>query len=120
MRQWNHDELHALMDGSPKLKAESNEVHSLPKNSSEEEEQGKLQMMEIYAEAIGCTQVNTSKEFVAKAFSCMRQGETLDLLQKENALQKLCHSPLGNNYVCFCDEREERWVSFSGKIVVED
>lgn len=26
----------------------------------------------------------------------------------------------GNNYICFCDEMKERWVSFSGKIVVED
>jgi len=25
-----------------------------------------------------------------------------------------------NNYICFCDEGKERWVSFSGKIVIED
>lgn len=104
MRQWTHDELHVLMDGNPKLKAKSDKVHALPQNSSEEKEQGKLQMMEIYAEAINCVRVNIAKEFITKAFSCMRRDMTLDVLCEEYASQKLCHSPLGNNYVCFCDE----------------
>ena len=106
MRQWTHDELHALTDGDPHLKEKSDEVHSLPQVSSEEKEQGKLQMMEIYAEATNCIRVNTAKEFVTKVFSCMRQGKTLDTLCEEYATQKLCHSSLGNNYICFCDERK--------------
>ncbi|OGF49503.1 hypothetical protein A2W40_03860 [Candidatus Giovannonibacteria bacterium RIFCSPHIGHO2_01_45_12] len=120
MRQLTHDELHALMDGDPHLKEKSDEVHSLPQVSSEEKERGKLQMMEIYAEAINCTRLDTAKDFVKKAFSLIRRGETLDTLCEEYASRKLCHSSLGNNYICFCDEGKERWVSFSGKIVIED
>lgn len=106
MRQWTHDELHVLMDGNPHLKEKSGAVHSLPSVNSEEKERGKLQMMEIYAEAVNCMQVDTAKDFVTKAFSRMRQGKTLDALCEEYALQKLCHSSLGNNYICFCDEGE--------------
>ena len=104
MRQWTHDELHTLMDGDPHLKEKSDKVHSLPRVSSEEKEQGKLQMMEIYTEAINCTRLDSAKDFIEKAFSLMRRGETLDMLCEEYALQKLCHSSLGNNYKCFCDE----------------
>lgn len=120
MRHWTHDELHALMDSNPALKAKSDEVHAFPQTNLEEREHGKLQMTEIYAEAISCKQVGAAKEFVKKAFSCMKRGLVLNEIRDEYASQKLCHSPNGNDYVCFCDEKEERWVRFSGKITFED
>jgi len=104
MRHWTHDELHALMDNSPTLKIKSDRVHALPRISSEQEEQGKLQMIEIYADAIRCKQVDIAKEYVKKVFDCLRRGAAWDALLNEYALQKLCHSPLGNDYICFCDE----------------
>ncbi len=105
MRRWTHDELHAFMDSNPSLKEKSDKVHSLPQNSSEEKEQGKLLMMEIYTEAVSCGQVNTAKDFVVSVFSHTRQGEAFDALRQEYVLQKSCHSPLGNDYMCFCDEK---------------
>lgn len=107
MRQWAHDELHALMDSNPNLKEKSDRVHSLPQVSSEEKEQGKLQMMEIYAEAINCGRVNTAKDFIIGVFALMRRGEALDTLRDEYASKKFCHSSLGNNYICFCDEKHQ-------------
>ena len=105
MQYWTHDELHALMDNSHSLKARSDKVHTLPQNNSEEKEHSKLQMMGIYAEATNCQKVNNAKEFIRNAFSRMRLGGTLDELRKEYASQKLCHSPLGNDYTCFCDNK---------------
>lgn len=104
MRHWTHDELHALMDSSPTLKVKSDKVHALPRVSSEEKERGKLQMMEIYAEAINCKQADAAKEYVKKIFVCLRRGQVYDAPHNEYALQRLCHSPLGNDYVCFCNE----------------
>lgn len=109
MRHWMHDELHTLIDNNSILKAKSNKVHALMQISSEEKKQGKLQMMEIYAETINCKQADVAKEFVEKIFLCMRQGTMLDTLRNEYALQKSCHSPDGNDYMCFCDE-----VNFHG------
>lgn len=105
MRHWTHDELHILMDDNPILKAKSDRAHALPRVSSEEKEQGKLQMMEIYAEAINCKQAETAKEYVKKIFECLKRGIIWDALRNECVLQKLCYSPLGNDYTCFCDER---------------
>jgi len=105
MQQWTHDELHELIDKSPALKPKSDKVHELPQTNAEEREQGKLQMMGVYAEAINCKQATTAKEFVRKIFLCMKQGGTLDTLREEYASQKLCHSPAGNDYLCFCDEK---------------
>lgn len=107
MRRWTHDELHVLMENNSNLKEKSDKVHSLSQKSSEEKEHGKLQMMKIYSEAVNCTQLNTAKDFITSAFSRMRQSETLDALREEYASQKLCHSPLGNDYMCFCDERKK-------------
>ena len=105
MRHWTHDELHALMDSDPALKRKSDKVHAIPETSSEKKEQGKLQMMEIYTEAINCKQVETAKEYVKKVFACLKQGRAYDALRNEYASQKLCHSPLGNDYTCFCGEK---------------
>ena len=63
--------------------------------------------MELYAEVIRCRQVGGAKEFVKKVFLYMRQKMAWDVLRDEYVLQKLCHSPAGNDYVCFCDGRED-------------
>ena len=67
MRHLTHDELHTLMDNNPSLRAKSDRVHALPQVSSQEKEEGKLQMMEIYTEAIGCKQVDIAKEYVRRS-----------------------------------------------------
>jgi len=116
MRQYEHEELHALMDNNLSLKEKSDKAHALPRVSSTEHEQGKMQMMEIYAEAVGCRQIGTAKMFVREVFSRLRQGSPkqgmpidsfLNELSEEYALNKWCHAPAGNNYMCFCDEKEE-------------
>lgn len=114
MRLWTHDELHALMDNNTALRTRSDEAHALPRASLEEKERGKLKMMEIYAEAVDCKNINSAKEWVRTVFECLRQRVAWDLLRNQYAKQKLCHSPSGNDYMCFC------WVRFSGKIVSED
>lgn len=120
MRCWTHDELHALTDNSPSLKAKSEAAHAIPRASSEEKEQGKLLMMEIYAEAVNCKQLGVAQEYVRKVFICLRSGYSLTSLPAAYASRKLCHSPAGNDYVCFCDEASSRWVRFYGNIVNED
>ena len=104
MQYWTHDELHCLMEDNPVLKGKSDKEHALLRVSSEEKEQGKLQMMEIYAKAVNCKQVDIAKGFVKKAFLCLRQGTALNALCDEYAKQKSCHAPNGNDYMCFCDE----------------
>ena len=104
MRHWTHDELHALMDSNQGLKAKSERAHALLQVTSMEKEHGKLQMMEIYAEAIGCKRADAAKEYIKKVFTHLRRRETWDAVRYEYASQKLCHSPLGNDYVCYCDE----------------
>ena len=104
MRQYTHDELHTLIDSNLILKEKSDKVHTLSQTDVDERKIGKLKMMEIYAEVVICKQMNTAKEFVEKVFILMKQGTVLDTLCNECVVQKLCHSPLGNDYVCFCDE----------------
>lgn len=99
-----HDELHALMDSIPVLKAKSAEIHALPQTNLDEREHGKLRMIEVYAEAVGCKQTDMAKEFVRKAFLCLRQELKLTGIRGEYISQKLCHSPIGNDYVCFCEQ----------------
>ena len=106
MKQWTHDELHALMDSSPKLKEKSDKAHALPQSNEEERERGKLQMMEIYTEAIGCSNVTVAQDFTREVFSCMKRGVGLDAIRTEYSSKKLCHSPLGNDYLCFCDKNQ--------------
>lgn len=106
MKLWTHDELHELMEASPSLKEKSDEAHTLPRVNSEEKEEGKLRMMEIYAEAVGCRQAEAAKDFVREVFANMRKGMSLDdfvdRLSEEYIFEKRCHAPAGNNYLCFC------------------
>ena len=87
MRAWTHDELHALMDDDPVLKEKSDRVHALSTITSEEEEQGKLRMMEIYSEAVGCGQVDSAKEFVVEVFKRLRQQSDWADLRDEYTAQ---------------------------------
>lgn len=105
MRLWTHDELHILMDSNPALKEKSDRVHDLPRINFEEKERGKIQMMEIYAEAIRCNQVGAAREYVREVFTCLRQQQPYDTLHDAYTSKKRCHSPAGNNYLCFCDEK---------------
>lgn len=109
MRIYTHEELHDLMDGDPSLKTKSDKAHAVPRNNLEEYEQGKLAMMEIYAEAIGCGQMETAKKFVQEVYARARKGvplkDFLDALSGEYISKKWCHAPAGNNYMCFCDEK---------------
>jgi len=120
MRLWTHDELHDLIDNTPALKEKSDATHALPQISSEERERGKLQMMEIYVTAVNCKRAYAAREYVNKVFAYLRRGQLWSALSDEYTSQKLCHSPAGNDYVCFCDERSEEWIRFYGKIVAED
>ena len=104
MRHWTHEELHALINSDSALKIKSGNVHALLRVNSEQKEQGKLQMMELYAQATHCKQINTAKEYVKKVFECLRQEKALGILHNQYISQKLCHSPLGNDYICFCNE----------------
>lgn len=103
MRLWTHEELHAGMDSNPILKAKSDKAHSVPQNTPAEKEQGKLEMMEIYVEVTSCKQVESAKEFIRKFFVQVKPKEGLEALRVEFAAKKLCHSPAGNDYMCFCD-----------------
>lgn len=105
MRKWTHDELHALMENDANLKEKSDIEHSQLRNTSEEKEQGKLKMMEIYAQAIGCNQLAAAQEYVRKVFEHLRQNEAWDELRHEYILNEWCHSPSGNDYLCFCEEK---------------
>ena len=120
MQQWTHAELHVLIDSDAFLKEKSDRTHALSKFSLEEREQGKLQMMEIYAKVIQCQQVEAAKEYAKKIFACLREGSIWSAVHDEYASRRLCHSPLGNDFMCFCDEGRIKWVKFSGRVVCED
>ncbi|OHA06355.1 MAG: hypothetical protein A3A28_04805 [Candidatus Sungbacteria bacterium RIFCSPLOWO2_01_FULL_47_32] len=91
------------MEKDSALKLKSDRVHAIPQISVDERKQGKIKMMELYTEAVGCKRVDEAKEFVEKVFACMKRGAGLEHIHDEYATKKLCHSPLGNDYVCFCE-----------------
>lgn len=123
MIKWTHDELHALMESNPALKKKSDRIHALPQTDSLDDWQdGKQKMMGIYAEAVGCQNVESATAFVGKVFehikshcsskkkwfgiaSLPEHKQALNVLQQEYAVKRLCCAPGGNDYVCYCDEK---------------
>lgn len=84
---------------------------------------GKIKMMEIYAEAIDCRWITSARVFLDNVFayikkyssskqewlsisSSVEHRQSLSAMRQEHATNRLCHSPGGNDYVCYCDEIE--------------
>ena len=124
MRHLTHSELHKLIDNDFILKEKSDRVHTLPSDVLNDWRDGKYSMMEIYAEAVGCNNVENAKLFVEKVFvyiglqcsskrewfniaSLSEHKDVLGLLRQEYVLKRLCHSSGGNDYMCYCDEKHK-------------
>lgn len=122
MRHLTHSELHTLIDNDLILKEKSDRVHAFPSDVLNDWREGKYSMMEIYIEAIDCNNIVSAKLFVEKIFvyiglqcsskkewfniaSLPEHKDALGLLRREYVLKFLCHSPSGNDYVCYCDEK---------------
>lgn len=123
MRKWTHDELHALMDSNPILKERSDKIHSLPDSDSITGWlEGKKLMMSVYAEAVGCSKTKDAIEFLCSVFVHIKKysrtkkewhtlppspetSGAIEQMAKVTANNKICHSPGGNDYLCFCDEK---------------
>ena len=136
MIEKNHDELHDIIDNQKDLKKKSDRVHKLPENSLDETINNKKLMMEIYAAAIGCENVDSAKESIAKAIGYIKkQCNSFDEWKKipdyEKHIKEIrkigesfksakkCCSPNGNNYICFCDKvKKERKMSKKKKITI--
>ncbi len=121
MLQLTHDELHKLIDEDLQLKAESDKIHLYPTTDSLEDWfEGKCQMMEIYSRAIKCQKVTDAKNFVEKVFAYIKKHSSskqewfstatsqehkkaLCTIKQEYISQRLCHSPNGNDYICYCN-----------------
>lgn len=119
MGLWTHDELHQLIDTNPQLKAESDGVHALPDESSFEEAAGrKSRMLRIYTAAVGCNRLSDALNALQEVYAYLSAhyvwggivGLTNDDWRAINSIaqtyetKRMCHSPLGNNYFCFCNE----------------
>ncbi len=117
MREFTHDQLHEKMESNLELKQKSDEVHSLPKATSfYEEEILKLQMMVIYAEAIGCRQCDSAQRHTKEVYAhpkdhviwrtkfSIDDWKIINGISEDYTNRKLCHSREGNDFVCFCDE----------------
>lgn len=120
MIYWTHDELRQLIDANSELKAKSDKLHALaPTNSLHEFEKRKLQMMQIYAEAVKCKKRTHARTFVKKTMKYIktqctsptewkkivpypRHQRKLTALQKKYRWQKKCFSPNNNDYICYC------------------
>ena len=133
MKEWTHDELHEIIDSNQELKAKSDEVHALPSPTSfEEAESRKMQMMGIYAEAIGCSQAQVAQNAVKEVYDYLKSHfswgdghklseddwEAINGIARIYSGKQMCHSPKGNDFVCYCDETG--WVKFLGRVGNED
>ena len=125
MRHLTHSELHTLIDNDFILKEKSDRVHALPTTDVLNHwREGKYSMMEVYVEAIGCSSIGSAKLFVEKVFAYMglqcsskkewfniallpEHKDVLGSLREEYVLKRLCHSPGGNDYMCYCDEKHK-------------
>lgn len=121
MKEWTHEELHKLMENDPEIKLRSDEIHAIPETDDLiQREQNKMLLMKIYADAIGCKKGEESKQVIADIFGLIkREFTTWSEWQSSSATQhfeeivricepyqekKICHSPKGNNYVCYCHD----------------
>lgn len=125
MKEWSHEELHQTMDSTPQLKKLSDYVHGLPKAQSwEDAVDQKKQMIVIFAQAGGCQQIAVAQEAVREVFVFFQTqyvtfenytnpgsndpstGRAIREISDRYRRKHLCHSPLGNNYLCFCTNPE--------------
>lgn len=104
----SHEELHVRMDRNPELKDRSDRVHRLPKAASPEEyADRKIQMFAIYAAAVGCGHPEWARQFLVEVlphvyphFAATPAAQIRD----KYANERKCHSPGGNDYLCYCNE----------------
>ncbi|MBI2057561.1 MAG: hypothetical protein HYT63_01060 [Candidatus Yanofskybacteria bacterium] len=120
MRYLSHKELHEVIEVNPELKKRSDEIHSLPKAKNWEEflEQ-KLQMLEIYAQAVGCNCVQEVQGRMKEVVEYLKQYENplvetgksptfaqcLEFIRSQEkvwAEERKCHAPNANSYICYC------------------
>ncbi len=128
MQYWNHDELHALMDADPALKARSDTIHNelaqAHENNMSVEKwvEEKRRMFLVYANAVGCQEIDDAiasleavAMFIKSVASDMEQWqaylenprkdpEWLSRIVIQFEQERRCHSPSGNDYRCYCHE----------------
>ena len=121
MRVYDHDELHKLIDNNPQLKQCSDQIHSLPPvDEWSEFERRKHFMVNIWADAVVCTQRQQSHDSITAVVKYFLQfSKSLSQLRQDVDFQKhikkskdieadfnnssKCHVAGGNSYVCFCN-----------------
>ena len=116
MRYFSYDELHKIIETNPELKKRSDEIHSLPQAKNWDDFLAqKLQMLKVYAQAVGCCQVQNAQDGVRAVVEYLKQhGKPMEKLkdgqykyireqEKTQAEQKKCHAPSANSYTCYCD-----------------
>lgn len=120
MRHFSHDELHELLEKEPELAAGSRVMHAQPKPDSFHAWRiGKLQMTLLNVRAAGCRNQESVTDSIKEAADFLEQhGRSLDELKGKEYFDEclevvramsrvrskrgLCHSPNGNDLVCFC------------------
>ena len=123
MKHWTHEEMHALMIDNPIFKDRSDKIHSAPDSVLIDDwYNGKKQMMTVYADAVGCSRITDALAFLEDVFTHIKKNcrtkqewhalpstpETsgvISRIAKAAADSRICHSPGGNDYICFCDEK---------------
>lgn len=126
MKYFSHEKLHKLMDVQKNLKERSDKIHSMPPSDSIDDwRKQKLELMKIYAEAVGCKRLNMALKFVNETIGYIKQqthsvnqwkdpilvskhrkkfSPSFHALREKYQKSKMCHSSNGNDYICYCDE----------------
>ena len=119
MKHWTHDELHEIADGNPAIKERLDKVHAIPNKSLLGLADTKKELIKIYAKAMGCEQLDQANDYLNEVISHInkkcktykvwrkyRKSENfhhkLTELKKQYKAEKKCHSPAGNDFVCYC------------------
>lgn len=121
MKEWTHEELHELMEKDPEIKLRSDEVHKIPETDDlTQRERNKILMMAIYADSISCNDVRGAQQMIRDVFAFVKNDyedwaewgisstdqdfEKIAEISAKYQIKNICHSPKGNNYICYCSD----------------
>jgi hypothetical protein len=126
MKEYDHDKLHELMNADESLKKESERIHSFPDSDLVSDwTVGNQEMIKLYAKAVGCNSVETALESAKEVLEYIKEvsgnskkrwkeivttsehKSRLTVIRTINTAGRKCHSPNGNNYRCYCDEKTD-------------
>lgn len=124
MRNWKRDEIRAKIEKNPVLKTEFDRLQVQERANDLDTWAVQLRhMIELNAQAIGCKRLLDLEEQLGEVMDYIiehansRLGwkkivnmaihqRAIKTLEENRAAQRICHRVRGDEYICYCDEKE--------------